>query len=227
MNSDKSQFRTGLPFIIICVILFVAVAFILGEALRYGLKNQTSDSVEHTFKKSESIILAEGGSFLSQTNAPSKNSQPNSRHLDQFYHRRAYPGAPPIVPHPVDSDMNPFASKCLTCHQHGGYVPKFNAYAPVTPHPQLVNCRQCHVPQVQDELFKISMWQKPKPPSIHQSALPGSPPYIPHSLHMREKCLSCHSGPSAIQSIKTTHPERVNCRQCHMVLQTTEQWERP
>lgn len=33
---------------------------------------------------------------------------------------------------------------------------------------------------------------------------------------MRENCVSCHAGPSAPKEIRVTHPERVNCRQCHV-----------
>ncbi len=44
----------------------------------------------------------------------------------------------------------------------------------------------------------------------------GSPPMIPHQLQMRESCVSCHAGPSAPKEIRVTHPERINCRQCHL-----------
>lgn len=49
------------------------------------------------------------------------------------------------------------------------------------------------------------------------SALEGSPPIIPHQLQLRENCLACHAGPSAPKEIRVTHPERVNCRQCHVM----------
>ena len=44
----------------------------------------------------------------------------------------------------------------------------------------------------------------------------SSPPPIPHGLQLRENCLSCHSGSGAPKDIATTHPERVNCMQCHV-----------
>jgi hypothetical protein len=45
--------------------------------------------------------------------------------------------------------------------------------------------------------------------------MPGSPPPIPHALQMRENCRACHAGPGAVSGLRTTHPERVTCRQCH------------
>ena len=49
--------------------------------------------------------------------------------------------------------------------------------------------------------------------------LPGRlPPPIPHDLELRENCLACHGGPAAVAAIRTTHPERANCRQCHAAL---------
>ena len=104
---------------------------------------------------------------------------------------------------------------CLQCHENGGYVERFQAYAPVTPHPDFINCLQCHVPKNSNQLFKNTNWNKIEGTEIHQSALTGSPPIIPHTLQLRENCLACHAGPSAIKQIRVTHPERVNCLQCH------------
>ena len=39
---------------------------------------------------------------------------------------------------------------------------------------------------------------------------------IPHPLQLRENCLACHGGPAARAELRTTHPERVRCRQCHV-----------
>jgi len=44
----------------------------------------------------------------------------------------------------------------------------------------------------------------------------GAPPRIPHALQMRGECLACHAGPGARVELRTTHPERVRCRQCHV-----------
>jgi cytochrome c-type protein NapB len=49
------------------------------------------------------------------------------------------------------------------------------------------------------------------------ATVPGRlPPPIPHDLQFRENCLACHGGPAAVAAIRTSHPERVNCRQCHL-----------
>ena len=46
---------------------------------------------------------------------------------------------------------------------------------------------------------------------------PGqSPPAIPHDLQLRGNCLACHSGPAAVAQIRVAHPERADCRQCHV-----------
>lgn len=137
--------------------------------------------------------------------------------LDEYYSHRAYYGAPPFIPHPIQNDMTMGGKDCLKCHADGGYVNEFDAFAPVVPHPEKVNCRQCHADVKSESLFRPTNWESEKrlPVSIHNHALPGSPPTIPHSLDMRNDCLSCHAGPSAPKEIRVTHPERVNCRQCH------------
>lgn len=44
-------------------------------------------------------------------------------------------GYPPQIPHSLEE-----RSQCLVCHQEGEA-----GNAPKTPHPELTNCRQCHV----------------------------------------------------------------------------------
>jgi hypothetical protein len=56
----------------------------------------------------------------------------------------------------------------------------------------------------------------------------GLPPSIPHDLQLRGNCLACHMGPAAVAEIRTTHPERSDCRQCHVTLAADEApFERP
>jgi nitrate reductase cytochrome c-type subunit len=43
-----------------------------------------------------------------------------------------------------------------------------------------------------------------------------APPVIPHGVFMREACAACHEGVAARSEIRCTHPERVNCLQCHV-----------
>ncbi|WP_299535629.1 nitrate reductase cytochrome c-type subunit [Ulvibacterium sp.] len=139
------------------------------------------------------------------------------RTIATYYDNRAYPGAPPSIPHPVSEKMGIGGNNCLQCHENGGFVEKFNAYAPVTPHPEMINCKQCHIEQqVQRTFVATDFYKKPAPEIGVNNALPGSPPVIPHQLQMRENCLACHAGPSAVKEIWVSHPERVNCRQCHV-----------
>lgn len=149
------------------------------------------------------------------------------REFAEYYNRRAYPGAPPAIPHPVDfSPVAEIGKLCVACHAKGGFVPKYGAYAPVTPHPQFPNCRQCHVPRRAEELFQENDWLSVRRPKAIPAAMPGAPPPIPHSLQMRENCLACHFGPSAIEDIRVPHPERGNCRQCHVPRTTQTPFER-
>lgn len=133
------------------------------------------------------------------------------RTLQEYYSRREYPGAPPIIPHPTDE-----SATCMSCHAKGGYVKKYESFAPPTPHPELEACRQCHVPRTTDDKRVDNVWKSVRPPRMGRSALPGAPPPIPHSTFMRRDCLTCHAGPSAVDAIRTDHPERSYCTQCHV-----------
>lgn len=55
--------------------------------------------------------------------------------------RRAYVGAPPVVPHAVDSRGLP---ACLVCHEHGMRVN--GRVAPAVRHEERASCLQCHAP---------------------------------------------------------------------------------
>ena len=133
-----------------------------------------------------------------------------NRTLAVFHSRRAFSGAPPVIPHAL------LGGSCLGCHKDGGYTPEFKAYTPVTLHPQYTNCQQCHVEQTKSGLFVATNFQRVANTEIDNQALPGAPPPIPHTLAMRENCNACHAGPAAVKEIRTPHPERQNCRQCHV-----------
>ena len=164
-------------------------------------------SEEGVFKRSEFA--------LDYTKMPVDEN--HQRSLETYYENRAFYGAPPYIPHEVSEDRNMGENNCLKCHENGGYTSKFKMYAPVTPHPEMINCRQCHVPQQTNTVFKGTNFAKNSAPKIGNNALVGSPPIIPHQIQMRENCLSCHAGPGAPKEIRVTHPERVNCRQCHVL----------
>ena len=142
----------------------------------------------------------------------------HERTLKTYYKNRAYHGAPPSIPHPVKNELSVGGNTCLQCHENGGFTEKFKAYAPVTPHPEMVNCRQCHVAENTKGLFKGFHFRNIKTPKTGiNKELRSSPPVIPHQTQMRENCLSCHAGPSVPKEIRVSHPERINCKQCHVV----------
>lgn len=166
------------------------------------------------------VIPSEDGVFKRSEYALKYAAMPidknHERSLKTYYNNRAFYGAPPSIPHTVE-ERNMGGNSCLKCHENGGFVTKYSAYAPVTPHPEKINCRQCHVPIISEDLFVATNWSRTKGPSIGNSALMTSPPIIPHQIQLRENCLSCHAGPSAPKEIRTTHPNRINCRQCHVI----------
>ncbi len=125
---------------------------------------------------------------------------------------RAYNGAPPTIPHSTDG-MNDLA--CTSCHEQGVQVG--DVQVPKIPHRHYTNCQQCHV--AESDLFELEFVVlsafdgKPAPMGGDRAWL-GAPPVIPHSTWMRENCLSCH-GPSGRAGLRTSHPNRTNCMQCH------------
>jgi cytochrome c-type protein NapB len=174
--------------------------------------------------------------------ARQRNAHP--RTLLRFRFLRAYPGAPPRIPHGFTADEFRTGA-CNTCHKRGGFSPRFEAYVPVTPHPDMPACLQCHVGR--DEVTGVALpsldpsticrqchapgaarwaeglvdWRPMAWPSLARSAEAGDVPPITHDLFFRGNCLTCHSGPSAVAEVRTTHPERADCRQCHVVSDPT------
>lgn len=131
--------------------------------------------------------------------------------------RRAYDGAPPVIPHP------PQSSRCVACHNDTAVSVTGLGVAPPNPHLNTPGmsaqsrCVQCHV---------FAATGAAEPPDnaftglfrpLHSSrAGAAAPPTIPHAIFMRESCNSCHSGPAARPEIRCTHPERTRCVQCHV-----------
>lgn len=203
------------------VLLFIAFIVIWNYSYQQGLEEAYTpiiDTPTGNFIPSESGVFRRFESdVLDYTNLPIDEN--HQRTLKDYYNNRAYHGAPPSIPHPVAQERSLGGNTCLQCHQHGGFVEKFQAYAPITPHPEMVNCRQCHVTKNSNKTFKEFAFAKMQPPKVGtgaNNAMPGSPPMIPHQLQMRENCIACHAGPSAPKEIRVSHPERVNCRQCHL-----------
>lgn len=130
--------------------------------------------------------------------------------------RRAFDGAPPTIPHPIDPRRS---GSCLSCHEAGVTLPG-GALAPVISHPPYAACTQCHVPAAAS-LTVAAGERGPTPDNsfVGRSsragtrAWPGAPPTMPHTSFMRERCESCHV--SGYEALATSHPERSHCRQCH------------
>ena len=170
-----------------------------------------------------------------------REREAHPRTLKTFRYLRAYPGAPPRIPHGL-TPTELRTGGCNTCHQRGGYSQRFAAYVPVTPHPERGMCLQCHVGE---DAFMGASRPSSDPnsrcPQCHGSggeprAFPNttldwrtsawpvlpprnsdrSPPPIPHDLQSRGNCLPCHAGPAAVSVVRTAHPERADCRQCHV-----------
>lgn len=129
--------------------------------------------------------------------------------------RRAFNGAPPVIPHEVERTAD---AACYACHGQGMRID--GRVANRMSHGFLANCTQCHAPP------------PPKPFSDHvvptesnfvglpapmkgERAFPGAPPTIPHSTWMRETCLACHGREAGWAGLESTHPWRINCQQCH------------
>ena len=201
------------------ILLFIGFITVWHFSYRQGLEEAYVPIIE---KESITLIPSERGVFRRSEYALDYAKMPideaHQRSLVDYYENKAFHGAPPSIPHAVNSERSMGGISCLKCHENGGFVSKFNAYAPVTPHPEMVNCRQCHVPQYTEELFKDTNYNKVRAPLAGiNNALRSSPPVIPHQIQMRENCLSCHAGPSAPKEIRVSHPERINCRQCHVL----------
>ena len=132
--------------------------------------------------------------------------------------RRSYDGAPPVTPHPTSGG---FAGECANCHDAEGMAIEGLGFAPPSPHGLtpgmgVARCQQCHVEQRTEELFRATSFAGfPQDLRSGERQHEEAPPVMPHRLFMREQCAACHSGPAAREEIRTDHPERLNCLQCH------------
>lgn len=134
--------------------------------------------------------------------------------------RRAYNGAPPVVPHRVDAQSS---AACIACHGPGLAVQDRRASR--VPHALFSNCLQCHAEEHGAAptgdggvdiapLTVTSAFRGLPAPRGGERAWIGAPPTVPHSTLMRSDCLSCHGvvGPFGMRS---SHPWRASCLQCH------------
>lgn len=139
--------------------------------------------------------------------------------------RRAFDGAPPTVPHPIDQMS---VSSCIACHAEGRWIGQ-EVWAPMMSHAHLPSCTQCHVPREPTEFEPLlppaNSFVGLAAPMGGSRAWDGAPPTVPHTLFMRNNCLACH-GPTAPEAIRTAHPLRVNCLQCHAPSASLDPWWR-
>lgn len=126
---------------------------------------------------------------------------------------RAYDGAPPVIPHPVnDNDVR----SCQACHGEGRIIR--GRIASRMSHQPYSHCTQCHAPAGNrgfgPEFPVENLFAGLASPTQGPRAWVGAPPLIPHKTLMRENCLSCH-GLAGRPGMRSTHPGRGNCQQCH------------
>ena len=130
--------------------------------------------------------------------------------------RRAYSGAPPTIPHRVQ-ERAPAA--CLSCHEKGAKIA--DNRAPAMSHQAYSMCTQCHAMEKEENEYVSTLGVLPENVFVGLAearfgdrAYEGAPPVIPHAVFMRESCASCH-GVHGATGVRSTHPSRSNCRQCH------------
>ncbi len=216
---------------IACFIVAVAVTFLLFDRLVRSGPEQTGSEPEGFQAKDADgdSLLQQKGPLASEEDAPwSKSIKKSKRTIWDYIRRRAYPGAPPVIPHKLTENERVADENCLSCHGEGGYSEKFEAFAPVSPHlrDEFKNCTQCHTPVNTEAPFRQSNWKTVSPPETNQRTIPTAPPQIPHDLQNRSFCASCHAGPGAVQSLRSDHAHLSNCRQCHQPRNTDQTWSR-
>lgn len=192
--------------------------------------------------RAEAQVFRTSPSMLAIAPLTRRERSAHPRTLRTVRYLRGYPGAPPRIPHPLTADEFR-TDACRTCHERGGFSIRFAAYVPITPHPERGICLQCHVgidsvigvadvaadPNTRCPLCHQPNGGAPRPdaastwpttvwPTLPGKSPDGAPPPIPHDLQFRENCLTCHAGPAAVAEIRTTHPERGDCRQCHVAI---------
>jgi nitrate reductase (cytochrome), electron transfer subunit len=233
-------------------LLLIGVGSAVMAAAVVGLNSVLAGRASAPEQRRESVVVAlPGEPIAAEANvfrrAPDELALPpdgarrdgaHPRTLASYRSLRDYPGAPPRIPHGLTTGEYA-ESRCNVCHEQGGFSARFAAYVPVTPHPELTSClqchlpddavvgtplpghdpdavcRQCHVPGSGRTLPAVQRWPAPDWPELAHGE-EGVPPEVPHTHGTRSDCVACHAGPGAVAEIRTRHPERANCRQCHM-----------
>ena len=212
--NHKVDKKVGKVFLVFAGLCIIALPFIVYSAMSFEPEED-----ETTLVETQSLDFDQNGKAIFENyDLISKDyleGTSTERTLSEYYSRRQYPGSPPLIPHKVEeADLAPV--ECLTCHAKGGWTEELKRHTPITPHPEQVACRQCHVGMTEAKLFVDNNWVSVAPPRLGRASLPGAPPPIPHELQMRGNCIACHVGPGTVTTIRVEHPSRGNCRQCHV-----------
>jgi cytochrome c-type protein NapB len=211
---EKSEQKVGKVFLVFAGICIVALPLIVFSAFSFETEDIKPDIVKtggNNFDQSGQAIFINYDQLSREYLAGTSTE----RTLSSYYDRRQYPGSPPFIPHKVE-EADLAQIECLACHARGGWSEELKGHTPVTPHPEQIACRQCHIEQTDAKLFVDIDWMSVSTPRLGRSDLPGAPPPIPHELQMRGNCIACHVGPGTVASIRVEHPSRGNCRQCHV-----------
>jgi len=130
---------------------------------------------------------------------------------------RSFDGAPPRMTHSEDFGGS---YACLDCHESGRVIG--SRVARPMSHQPMLSCTQCHVASppealegLESPLTAISAFVGMLPPTLASPASEGAPLSIPHTTHMRVRCLSCH-GEFGYEGIRIDHTARAQCTQCHV-----------
>lgn len=230
--------------ILTVVALMASAVVVVGKFIEYDREELSHPAVrplgDEPPIEAEANLFRLGPEALAVAPAFAGTFGAHPRTLEMYRRLRAYPGAPPRIPHGL-TEAEFTESSCNSCHERGGWAARFGAFAPVTPHPEYGSCLQCHA--ARDELvgrpapesesavvcmqchvdpdappgrFREIDWRPASWPETEVHAMPGSPNVVPHEVQTRSNCLACHGGPAAIAALRTDHPERANCRQCHV-----------
>ncbi len=213
-SQDKRDQKVGKVFLIFAGLCILALPLVVFSALSSEPKEMAAAAIDAgsgSFDEKGDAIFINYDS-LSKEYLEGISTE---RTLDEYYTRRQYPGSPPLIPHKVEAADKALVD-CLACHAKGGWSAELKRNTPLTPHPEQVACRQCHVPVTEAKLFVEHDWVSVAPPRLGRAHLPGAPPPVPHELQTRGNCISCHVGPGAVATIRVEHPSRGNCRQCHV-----------
>ena len=220
---EKTDRGIGKATVTFAWVLLIFIGFTPPSALTYELNDSEAATPAAVSQGSDQSGAVTFRNFDSASTNNLKNGS-TERTLNQFYSRRQYPGSPPEVPHPVE--VHGKELECLKCHADGGWTIILKRMTPVTPHPEHISCKQCHLWPVTDTLFSAIDWQSVPAPRLGRSYLPGAPPPIPHYLQMRENCHACHVGPGTVVEIRMKHKWRGLCRQCHVPDRPVEPFRR-